>query len=100
MYCMFCYSSEIESSAFAYLEGLDTIFVSRGLFSGNSKIKMALKIDEEWIRERVHLQHDNLGKILKDVAFFSYVLCIHFSFHITSAAVRKVKICVIKYLVF
>ena len=78
MYCMFCYSSEIESSAFACLEGLDTIFVSRDLFSGNSKIKMALKIDEEWIRERVHLQHDNLGKILKDVAFF--LLCFVHSF--------------------
>ena len=52
--------------------------MSRGLFSGNSKIKMALKIDEEWIRERVHLQHDNLGKILKDVAFF--LLCFVHSF--------------------
>lgn len=34
------------------------------------KFKMALKIDEEWIRERVHLKHDNLGNPLKFAVCF------------------------------
>lgn len=26
---------------------------------------MALKVDEQWVRERVHLKHDNLGKVFE-----------------------------------
>ena len=43
---------------------------------GDSKIKMALKIDEEWIRQRVHLKHDNLGIMW----FFGMVLCVIFTY--------------------
>ena len=58
--------------------------MSRGLISRDSKIKMALKIDEEWIRERVHLQHDNLGKLLKNVVIF--VLCFSNSYFLSLIA--------------
>jgi hypothetical protein len=46
--------------------------VSRAFFSKVQKIKMALKIDEEWIRQRVHLKHDNLGKYECFVGCFAY----------------------------
>ena len=39
------------------------MFMSRAFCSKIQKIKMAVKIDEEWIRQRVHLKHDNLGKM-------------------------------------
>ena len=63
--------------------------MSRGLFSRDSKIKMALKIDEEWIRERVHLEHDNLGKLLKNVVIF--VLCFSNSYFLSLIAHSAVR---------
>ena len=38
--------------------------------------KMALKVDEQWVRERVHLKHDNLGKLKKVMEKLVECLCI------------------------
>ena len=37
---------------------------------------MALKVDEQWVRERVHLKHDNLGKLKKVMEKLVECLCI------------------------
>ena len=39
------------------------MFMSRASCAKIQKIKMAVKIDEEWIRQRVHLKHDNLDDV-------------------------------------